>query len=266
MKARLRRMAWIRDTYGLVIGSEGGSAYAASTIHFAHGMLTPVIGFGDPDLKNPQSPYFLGRYWPADAPAVFFKQVPLKPRYYRFYFDPRFRLPIYQTVFHDSVVATHHWSSPSLKFEDQIVEQALLELLYLVPPLYHLNHKEFTRQEARLKAHYVFFSPLHRETALLPLTDFSWLTPDRSIQRTLFGGKIEMVANFSRRPFSYRGIALPARSILAFRRDTGRSQIYTPPSAAVSSTSPPDIGLHGPFVHVPPLLDRPGAQLLDNLH
>src|SRR2546428_6675290 len=32
MKARLQRIAWIRDAYGLVIGSEGGSAYAASKI------------------------------------------------------------------------------------------------------------------------------------------------------------------------------------------------------------------------------------------
>src|SRR5207245_998295 len=30
--------------------------------------------------------------------------------------------------------------------------------------------------------------------------------------------------------------------------------------------SPPDLGLHGPLVHVLPLLDRPGAQLADQLH
>ena len=34
----------------------------------------------------------------------------------------------------------------------------------------------------------------------------------------------------------------------------------------VSPASPPDLGLHGPLMHVLPLLDRPGAQLVDEFH
>ena len=64
MNARLARMAWIRDTHNIVIGSEGGSAYAAGTIHFAHGMMSPVIGWSDPDMKDKTSPYYIGGYWP----------------------------------------------------------------------------------------------------------------------------------------------------------------------------------------------------------
>jgi catechol 2,3-dioxygenase-like lactoylglutathione lyase family enzyme len=226
MKARLRRMAWIRDTYKLVIGSEGGSAYAAATIHFAQGMTTPVIGFGDPDLKNPQSPYFLGGWGQP------FKQAPLKPVYQRPYFDPRFRLPLYQAVFHDSVVTTDHPGAPLLKFSDQIVTRALLSSLYNVPPLYILDRGEFARQKQRMKAHYDFFSPLHRETGLLPLTEFAWLTTDRLVQKTVFGGKIELVANFGPNSFRYRGARLPGRSILAYWRATRQTRIYTPAGVA----------------------------------
>ena len=46
MNARLARIAWIRDTHKMVVGSEGGAAYAATTIHFAHGMTVPVIWMG----------------------------------------------------------------------------------------------------------------------------------------------------------------------------------------------------------------------------
>ena len=222
MRARLRRMAWIRDTYGLVIGSEGGAAYAASTIHFAQGMTTPVIGFGEPDLKDPRSPYFLARW---NQP---FQQPLLKPEYYRPHFDPRFRLPLYQAVFHDSVVTTDHPGAPLLKFRDQIVTRALLSSLYNVPPLYVLDRAEFRRQRRWIQAHYAFFSALHREAALLPLTDFTWLTTDRLVQRNVFGRKLEMVANFGRRPFRFRGFRLPGRSILAHRLDTGQARIYTP--------------------------------------
>ena len=233
MKARLARMQWIRDSYKLVIGSEGGSSYAAPVIHFAHGMLTPVIGWGDPDLKEDRSsPYFLGRAWPPDAPEAYVKQVPLKLLYRKPYYDPRFRLPLYQTVFHDSVVATHHWGFASLKFSDQVDTVELLELLYNVPPLYHMNLDEFEKHKSLIKAHYSFFSPLHRELGMLPMTGFAWLTPDRMVQRTVFGDKVEMVANFSDKGFEYRETVIPGRSILARWIETGDSRVYTPVSAS----------------------------------
>ena len=76
---RVGRMRWIGDTYHAVIGSEGGSAFAVPVIHFAHGIMTPVVGWGDPDLmKDKKSKYYLGGYYPPDGPAIFFKQVPMK--------------------------------------------------------------------------------------------------------------------------------------------------------------------------------------------
>ncbi len=42
----------------------------------------------------------------------------------------------------DSVIATHHWSFASLKATDCAETVELLELLYQVPPLYHLNLSE----------------------------------------------------------------------------------------------------------------------------
>jgi hypothetical protein len=71
--------------------------------------------------------------------------VVLKPKYQKFFFDPRYRLPLHQTVFHDSVIATHHWSAASLKFTDQVQTNELLELLYNVPPMYHLNRAEWKK-------------------------------------------------------------------------------------------------------------------------
>jgi hypothetical protein len=229
MRARLERMAWIRDTYHLVIGSERGAAYAAPVIHFAHGMLTPVIGWGDPDLqKDKESPYYLGTWWPPDGPQIIVKQVPLKPSYRTRFFDPRFRLPLYQTVFHDSLIATHHWQYASLKFLDQMATDELLELLYGVPPLYNLNLEEFAKHKERIVAHYRFFSPLHREIALLPMTDFSWLTPDRLVQRTVFGDRVEVVANFATRDFAYQSAVVPARGVLVRWRESGRVSTYVP--------------------------------------
>ncbi len=215
MAERIARCAWIRDTYHAVIGSEGCSAGLAATLFFAHGVLTPVIGWGDPDLKNKGSKYFLGAYYPPAQPAVFFKPVPLKEKYRRLFYDPAVRLPLFETVFHDSVVATHHWSNPSLKFPEVAGTVELLELLYNVPPLYHLNRQEFAKEKVTIKRHYDFFSPLHRELGLLPLTDFHWLTADRLVQATTFGGIIELTANFGESTFTNGQFQLPAQTVMA---------------------------------------------------
>ncbi len=228
MQSRISRMAWIRDTYGLVIGTECCSAGVASTIHFAHGVMTPVIGWGDPDLDSKDSKYYLGSYYPPDEPRVFFKPVPLKEEYRYIYFEPRFRLPLFETVFHDSVIATHHWSWPSLKTLDQAKTVELLELLYQIPPLYHLNLAELQKRKQQLKHHYDFFSPLHRETALLPMTSFQWLTPDASVQRTTFGDNLEIVANFGDADFHYGDAVVAKGSLLVKRRDKNTISAYTP--------------------------------------
>ncbi len=226
MQERLKRIAWIRDTHHLVIGSEGGAAYAASTIHFAHGIETPVFGWDDPALKSKDSLYYLGAYYPEGAPTLFFKQVPLKPDYYRFLFDPRFRLPLYQTVFHDSIVATHHWQNPTLKFSDQVVERSLTEQLYNVPPMLHLNLAEFKKHGDWIGKEYAFFSPLHKKLGLLPLTSFDWLTPDHSVQRTVFGDSTEMVANFGSATFDYKGWKILAKAVIAL--DSGKAKTFKP--------------------------------------
>ena len=227
MRARLARISWIRDTHNMVVGSEGGSAYSASTLHFAHGMTVPVIGWGDPDMKSKASPYYVGGYWPPEGPAIHIKQVPLKPNYLYHYYDPRFRLPLYQIVFHDSVVTTHHWGSGSLKFKNTIGTLALLELLYNVPPLYHLNIVEFSKHKAWIKKHYAFFSPLHRQIGGQTMTDFEWLSDDRLVQRTEFGDAVEIYANFGTDAFRYNGVIIMGRSVIAKWIRTGQIEVFS---------------------------------------
>jgi hypothetical protein len=65
-----------------------------------------------------------------------------------------------------------------------------------------------------MEAHYAFFSPLHRELGLLPLTEFAWLTPDRLVQRTVFGDRVGVVANFGEAGRPYRDTAIRGRRVL----------------------------------------------------
>lgn len=196
---RRQRLAWLESEHRMVVGSEGGSVLFADVIHFGHGVHTPYIGHLDPAFRNPQSPYFLGRHWPPDSPDQSFKPVSVPPSLKTPYFDPTVRIPLYQAALGDEVIATHHWSFDSLKFADANRTRELMEILYLVPPMYHLNRENWPKRRGRLLKHLAFWGPLHRELATAPLTRFVCLSEDRLVQRTTFqssGGEVTITVNF----------------------------------------------------------------------
>ena len=211
---------WLNETLQLPAGSEDGNATTARGVLFAHGMQTPVIGWGDPDMsKNPKSPYYLGRWFPNEKPQVFFKTVPLKEPYRTVHFAPQTRLPLYQAVFHGSVITTHHWLFDSLKLSNVRAENELMQLLYNVPPLYHLSADTLKQRLPVIARQDVFFRPLHERLATEAMADFHWLTEDRLVQQTTFADGTRLVANFDSREREVGGKPLAGQSIRAFGVD-----------------------------------------------
>jgi hypothetical protein len=204
---------WINTALKLPAGSEDGNAITAQGILFAHGMQTPVLGWGDREMtKDKQSPYYVGNWYPPEQPAVFFKSVPLKAPLRSVYFDPSMRLPLYQAVFHGSVITTHHWLFDSLKLSNVRRENELVQLLYNVPPLYHLSAATLKQRVPLIQRQDRFFRPLHQRLATQAMSDFRWLTADRQVQQTTFADGTRLVANFAVE--AREGYA--ARSVTAF--------------------------------------------------
>jgi len=177
----------------------------------------------------------LGRYYPPGAPGVFFKPVDLPAKYKDTYFDFTHRLPLYQAAFHDSIVTTHHWSAPSTKFTNVLAVNELLEFLYGVPPLYHLNLAEWGKRKHEIRTHEAFFSPNYRKLALQPLSDFAWLTSDHRIQKTEFGNEASVLANFGDSVYRYQGHVIPESGILLIWKKTGQAVTYTSQYATTNS-------------------------------
>ncbi len=203
LKARRQRLHWLESEKKLVVGSEEGSVLFADVMHFGHGIQTPYLGHLSPAFKDPDSASFLGRHWPPDSPANFFKPAAVPPALKTPYFDPRVRIPLYQAALGDELIVTHHWSFDSFKFSDVAAQRELLELLYMVPPLYHLNRETWPQRRDRIVRHFRFWSPIHRKLATAPLTRFEWLSPDRRLQRTTFrtpDGDATITVNFSDGP------------------------------------------------------------------
>ncbi|PKH26686.1 hypothetical protein CIG19_02510 [Enterobacterales bacterium CwR94] len=201
-EARNARMAWFANTLKLPLGSEDGNAVTARYISFAHGMETWGFGWRDNDMRhNRASPYFLGAWWPNAQPATFFSPAKVKPLYRTVAFDPRYRLPLYQAVFHDAVINTHHWTMDNLKFSDVKTTRTLLSQLYNTPPLFNLSRGTLAARLPEIVKADARFRPLHAVLWDKALTDFRWLDNDGWVQQTTFSDGSVLRANFSDRRY-----------------------------------------------------------------
>ncbi|WP_413724492.1 glycoside hydrolase [Sodalis sp. RH16] len=201
-QARNARLAWFSNTVKLPLGSEDGNAVNARHLMFAHGMETWGFGWGDKDMhQNKQSPFYLGGWWPNAQPDLFFRPAKVKQPYLTVQFDPRYRLPLYQAVYHDAVISSHHWNYDNLKFSDVKTVRALLSQLYNTPPLFNLSRGTLRDRLPEIKKADAAFRPLHQALWDKALTGFCWLDQAGWVQQTSFSDGSQLTANFGDRPF-----------------------------------------------------------------
>ena len=214
MNAKIERMRWIGDTYNVIIGSERGNDFSSEVITFSHGMTSYVMDWMDDDLrKNEDSEYYLGKYGAVTGvPSKYVKEVPLKPKHKKIYYDMKYSLPLFELVYNDSVFSSYHWEMGSLKVPEENVNNMLKEVLYSIPPLYHLDREYWNKYREVISNHVKVWSELHEITAPLEMTNFEILDENRLVQRTEFSGKVSVTANFKDTEYNYNGKIIPAKS------------------------------------------------------
>ncbi|MCX5384269.1 glycoside hydrolase [Streptomyces sp. NBC_00083] len=223
---RLARMRRLTDgTYGptagrrvpLVLGSEAAGSWAQQVLAFDHGSGTVVdgrlwpmeTGHFDTAADRPKDDTAWGGYTPAAAPDTFFKPVRVddfKPEHraeaadaLKAMYDPAYRVPLYETALHGSLVNVERWELPFGKLPDEKTNRALLAMLYNTPLNFVLSDQDprHAQNEHELAVLQQYFAPLHQAAGTRELTSFAWLTPDRAVQRTVFGdGTLTVTANF----------------------------------------------------------------------
>ncbi|MGE8081590.1 glycoside hydrolase [Peribacillus loiseleuriae] len=227
--ARIERMEYLQKEWGMVVGTEGRNDFANKTVAFAHGIETPSFSWMDEDMsKNKESEYYVGRYYSSNGgvPEMFSKQIPLKEKYKKLFLDSTYTIPLYKLVYNDSVITTHWWGWGTLKVEDEIANRMLYEILYNVPPLYHIDKSEWEKHKETIVNHSQVWSNFSKKAITEEMTDFKIITDDRLVQMTEYGEALAVVANFSEDEFEYRGETIPGKSLLII--DGNRNTIYTP--------------------------------------
>lgn len=229
LAARLERMAYIRDRYGLVIGSEGGGDFAASTIAFAHGIELKSFSWMDADMKsNQESEYYIGRYYnPAGGVAEHFsKRIPVKEQYRLVFVAPQYDVPLFKLVYNDSVITAAHWDWSTFKIKGATQDRMVREVLYNVPPLYHLDREQWEEYGPDMAAHHKVWSAFSSKAVRREMTDFAWLREDGTVQKTVYGDGLAAVANFGDTAYLDEKGEIPPHSVRI--EEGGQSMVYTP--------------------------------------
>ncbi|MGY5080345.1 glycoside hydrolase [Streptomyces sp. G7(2002)] len=190
--ARMRRLS-----KNLVLGSESAQPWANQVLAYDHGSGTPTA---DGLWKLERDKKTWGGYFPEKAPGAFFKPVKLPAEVATAMYDPKYRIPLYETALHGSLVNAERWELSYEKLPAHKTTRALLAMLYNTPLNYVLDGPTLEKKGSELAALQKYFSPLHRAAGTEQLTSFRWLTGDRSVQRTVFGdGALTVTANFGSR-------------------------------------------------------------------
>ena len=198
---RLARLSMGIAQFHLVIGSEKVTAWSAPVTHFSHGGLAVHQSTIWPLLKSEG----FGGWWPPARPTLFFKPyTPTADEAHKL-FDSADRVPLFEAVFHDSVVTSDRWEFGLMKISGEERYRFALSLLYGAPTMWNLDRRELARTGAWLKAAQDDFQTLHGIDTPVALTGFAWLTPDRLVQQASYADGRVIIANFGQSPWQGLG-------------------------------------------------------------
>lgn len=175
----------VSGEFGLVCGSETGHDAAVPAVHYFEGMMS--LG----PYRVPDAGRAMMRRWDEVPPAVAAFQT-----------GHRYRLPLWELVYHDCVVAHWYWGDYSDKLPALWDRRDLWNALYGTAPMFMFDRARWDADRARYVRSYAATVPVARATGYSEMLDHAWLTPDHAVQRTRFAGGVSVTVNFGDRPWS----------------------------------------------------------------
>jgi hypothetical protein len=185
---KMKLLEYVSRDMKLVTGCETGHDASVPFLHYFEGMLS--LG----PYRVPDSGRDMLRVW-NDVPE----------RVVKFQLGHAYRLPLWELVYHDCVVAQWYWGDYNNKLPSLWDKRDLFNVLYGTPPMFMFPRSLWQSQKARFVQSYRNTSPYARATGYSEMTDHRFLTPDRSVQQTSFANGVTVTVNFGEKPYGLPG-------------------------------------------------------------
>ncbi len=168
---------------GLVTGSETGHDAAVPYVHYFEGMMS------------------LGPYRVPDAGRQMMKPWHKAPeRVAKFQTGHYYRLPLWELVYHDCVVAQWYWGDYNNKLPSLWDRRDLFNALYGTPPMFMFNAEIWRKHRDRFVESYKTAARVARATGYAEMLSHRWLTSDHAVQQTRFANGVVVTVNFGKKP------------------------------------------------------------------
>ena len=182
---KMELLRYMSEEAKLVTGSETGHDAAVPYVHYFEGMLS------------------LGPYRVPDAGRNMRKlwdEVP--ERVAKFQVGHKYRLPLWELVYHDCVVAQWYWGDYNNKLPALWQKRDLFNILYGTAPMFMFDSRLWEQNKDRFAQSYKNICDVTRAVGYAEMTDHRFLTPDRDVQQTTFANGVTVTVNFGNE--SYR--------------------------------------------------------------
>ena len=176
---KMKLLDYISRDSKLVTGSETGHDAAVPFLHYFEGMMS--LG----PYRVPDAGRDMARIW-TNAPE----------RVVKFQLGHQYRLPLWELVFHECVVAQWYWGDYNNKLPMLWDKRDLFNLLYATPPMFMFDRALWRKNQTRFMQSYRDICPLVRRVGYSEMTDHRFLKPDRNVQQTAFANRVTVTVNF----------------------------------------------------------------------
>jgi hypothetical protein len=181
---KMELLRYISEQMKLVTGSETGHDAAVPYVHYFEGMLS------------------LGPYRVPDAGRNMRKiwdEVP--ERVAKFQVGHKYRLPLWELVYHDCVVAQWYWGDYNNKLPALWRKRDLFNILYGTAPMFMFDSRLWEQNKERFAQSYKNICDVTRAVGYAEMTGHRFLTPDRDVQQTTFSNGVTVTVNFGEKPY-----------------------------------------------------------------
>jgi hypothetical protein len=183
-KYKMELLDLVSNKYKLVCGSETGHDAAVPYVHYFEGMMS------------------LGPYRAPDSGRHMQKILDEVPdRVAKFQVGWQYRLPLWELVYHDCVVAQWYWGDYNNKMPAIWDKRDLFNALYGTPPMFMFDKATWEKSKDRFVQSYRTTCPVARATGYSEMTDHTFLTADKSVQQTTFANGVTVTVNFGQTPY-----------------------------------------------------------------
>ena len=186
---RIRRRALdILTENGLISGTEEGAENGVSSFCYCEGKLSPAqyrINYRESGRRK-------AHLYTADEHEELFD---------RFMLNPRYRIPLWELVYHDCAVSYWYWGDSSNCCPELLPRRDLFNLLYGQPPLYSFHVSDWEKLKVSLLRSVKRAVRSAELSGYESMVSFEILSSDRLVQRTRFSNGVSVTVNFSEKEF-----------------------------------------------------------------